>query len=264
MSDLAIHVPTHKAPSALVIVLARGGSKGLPNKNGLACAGQPVLSWTLDHAARSRTVARTVLSTDCDAYKQLAAHHGIDTVHRPHKLADDLATVDAAARHAVRAIDPDAQFEHVVILYGNVPVRPGDLTDRAVCKLAQTGCDSVQSLCPVGKMHPYWMKELGGDDADVMIQHVPNRVYRRQDLPPLYMLDGGIIAVRRACLFNIIEGEPHAFLGEDRRAVLTQPGEVVDIDESYDLLVAEARLRAMGLAVEARVTATPPLALRSA
>lgn len=230
---------------ALFVVLARGGSKGLANKNGLMCAGQPVLCWTLDHALQSRRAAKVVLSTDAEHYKQLAAAHCVSVVHRPHTLAGDLATVDAAARHAALSVDPEGAFEHVVILYGNVPVRPPELSDRAVSKLVETGCDSVQSLCPVGKMHPYWMKELGGEQQDVMIQHVPNRVYRRQDLPPLYMLDGGVIAVRRSALFNVIEGEPHAFLGEDRRAIITQPGEVVDIDEANDLAVAEAKLRAM-------------------
>lgn len=237
---------------ALVIVLARAGSKGLPNKNALTCAGRPLLGWTLDHAQRSQRVSRVVLSTDSEACKAVAAQHGVATVHRPRRLADDTATVDAAARHAVLSVDPDARHGHIVILYGNVPVRPADLTDRAVEKLCDAGCDSVQSVCPVGKHHPYWMKELDGDGRDVMLQHVPNRVYRRQDLPPLYELDGGVIAVTREALFTLDPDEPHAFLGIDRRAIVTQPGEVVDIDVDIDLCVAEAILTRQGAAGDIR------------
>ncbi|MEM8782947.1 MAG: acylneuraminate cytidylyltransferase family protein [Planctomycetota bacterium] len=227
----------------LAIILARAGSQGLPRKNALPLAGRTVLDWTLDHAAAARRIDRVVLSTDGEELKSLATFRGIETVHRPHVLADATATVDAAARHAVRTVDPDGDYDAVVILYGNVPVRPADLADRAVAKLRETGCDSVQSVCPVGKHHPYWMKELAGDTEDRMVQHVPNRVYRRQDLPPLYELDGGVIVVSRECLFVTHPDEPHAFLGVDRRAIVTQPGEVVDIDEAFDLDVAEAILQ---------------------
>ena len=123
-------------------------------------------------------------------------------------------------------------------------------------KLTDTGCDSVQSLCPSGKNHPYWMKTLTGEPApgvgepgcaterlgDQLSDWEPNQVYRRQDLPPVYQLDGGVIAVTRDSLFTLDPARPHAFLGDDRRAVLTAPGEVVDIDGPADLLVAEATL----------------------
>lgn len=227
----------------LAIVLARAGSQGLPRKNALPCAGQAVIDWTFDHILASTCVDRVVLSTDGDELKEIAAFRGIEAIHRPHVLADSTASIDAAARHAVQTVDPDGRFESIVILYGNVPVRPADLTDRAVAKLRETACDSVQSVCPVGKHHPYWMKELAGDREDRMVQHVPNRVFRRQDLPPLYGLDGGVIAVTRESLFVVFPDEPHAFLGVDRRAIVTQPGDVVDIDEAFDLDMAEAILK---------------------
>ncbi len=226
----------------LAVILARAGSQGLPSKNALPCAGRPVLAWTIEHAQRSASLDRLVVSTDGAELKAIAASCGAEVTHRPHALADDAATVDAAARHAVQRLDPDGDFDAVVILYGNIPVRPADLTDRAVAKLRDTGCDSVQSVGPVGKHHPYWMKEVGGDTGDALLQHIPNRVYRRQDLPPLYELDGGVIAVTRESLLNTEAGEPHAFLGIDRRAIVTGHGEVVDIDEELDLIVAEAIL----------------------
>jgi hypothetical protein len=60
------------------------------------------------------------------------------------------------------------------------------------------------------------------------------------------MPDGGVIAVRRASLFDVREGEPHAFFGRDRRGIETQEGEVVDVDSELDLVVAEAILRRRG------------------
>ncbi len=70
-------------------------------------------------------------------------------------------------------------------------------------------------------------------------------VYRRQELPPAYIPDGGVMAVTRRSLMQGIPGAPygpHAFLGLDRRAVLTAEGDVVDIDSPLDLRIAAAVL----------------------
>jgi CMP-N-acetylneuraminic acid synthetase len=230
--------------NTLTVILARAGSKGLACKNALVVAGRPMLAWTIEHARGSRHAGQVVLSTDGEALARVAKSMGVEVVMRPADLADDHATVDSAARHAVEAIEngSDATVDVVVILYGNVPVRPTDLTDRAVAKLIETGCDSVQSVSPVEKMHPYWMKQLGGEAGDGLLMYEPNEVYRRQDLPPVYMLNGGIIAVTRESLFTADTSGPHNFLGTDRRAIVNEPDGVIDIDSRLDLLVAEAVL----------------------
>jgi CMP-N-acetylneuraminic acid synthetase len=164
----------------------------------------------------------------------------VEVVMRPAVLADDTSTVDSAVRHAVEAIASHAGI--VVILYGNVPVRPPDLADRAVARLVESGADSVQSYYRVGKTHPYWMSSL--DDAGCVKQFIDNRIYRRQELPPLFMPDGGVIAVRRESLFAVRPDEPHAFFGGDRRGIETREGDVVDVDTALDRAVAEAILSA--------------------
>lgn len=228
----------------LTVILARAGSKGLVGKNTLTVAGRPMLAWTLEHALGSRRSGRVVLSTDGDNLAEVARSMGVEVVMRSAETATDSATIDSAARHAVLAVEAraDAPVDAVVILYGNIPIRPADLTDRAVAKLAETGCDSVQSVYPVEKLHPYWMKRLGGEEGDELLMYEPNDVYRRQDLPPVYMLNGGVIAVTRKSLFNVDPAHPHAFLGRDRRAVVNEPDDVIDVDSRLDLRVAEAVL----------------------
>lgn len=225
---------------ALGIVLARAGSKGLPNKNALEVAGKPMLAWTIEHALASKRLERVLVSTDGPMLADIARQYDVEVVLRPAELASDTATVDAAARHAVNQIV--GLHEHLAILYGNIPVRPADLTDRALAKLDQARCDSVQSVYNVEKNHPYWMKSVDPDTARLEM-FIDNDIYRRQDLPPVYMLDGGVIALTRKALFNFEAGRPHAFLGTDRRAIITKPGEVVDVDSELDRLVAETILR---------------------
>lgn len=225
-------------PNVLAVIIGRAGSKGLPGKNAMMLAGKSMICHTIQDALNAQCVDRVIVSTDGPAIAQAARSLNVEVVQRPAELANDTATVDAAVRHAVQAIDDHLPI--VVILYANVPVRPDDLIDRAVTELIASKADSVQSYSGVGKHHPYWMIRL--DDDHRVHAHVPNTVYRRQDLPPLFLPDGGVIAVRRESLFNVIESQPHAFLGADRRGIISPPGSVVDVDDAIDLKVAEAIL----------------------
>src|SRR5690606_28337551 len=145
----------------------------------------------------------------------------------------------------------------------------------------ESSCDSVQSFAEVGKFHPWWMARIADDGriAPWEGDELFHGVYRRQNLPPAHIPDGGVIAVtRRALMLQVGQrragqvpqggggarpasepassalrrlalpdapmlAKPHAFLGADRRAITTAPGEVIDIDSPTDLLVADAILR---------------------
>ncbi|HEX8877658.1 MAG TPA: acylneuraminate cytidylyltransferase family protein [Phycisphaerales bacterium] len=239
--------------SATAIILGRAGSKGVPGKNIAPIAGKPCGLWTIDLAKASPTVARVVVSTDDATLASLARDRGATVIERPADLASDAARIDDAARHAVQQLER-SRFDAaapIVILYANVPVRPRDLIDRAVALLISSGCDSVQSYQPVGKHHPWWTARLdesgrvGPWEGDVL----NHGVFRRQDLPPAFIPDGGIIALTRRALFCEIPGippGPHAFFGKDRRGVINPEGSVIDIDAPTDLLVADAILRSTG------------------
>lgn len=224
----------------LAVIIGRAGSKGLPGKNSMPLPfgekGRPVVCYSIDDARAANEVSRVVVSTDGDDIAQVAESAGVEVIRRPLELASDTATVDSAVRHAVTASGDSADI--IVILYANVPIRPKRLIDRAVEMLRETNADSVQSYVPVGKCHPYWMVQA--DKERRITANVPNTIYRRQDLPPLYLPDGGVIAVTRKSLFAIEQSQPHAFLGTDRRAIITGPGAVVDIDSWLDAYVVTA------------------------
>lgn len=239
---------------ALAIILARGGSKGVPRKNAAVVGGRPCIAWTIEAAQRARTVGQVALSTDDAELAEIAHRAGIAVVVRPAALATDTARVDDAVRHAVESLDRApgslvAPSPLIVVLYGNVPVRPAGLIDRAVRVMLETGCDSVQSYEPVGKHHPWWTARVDPESGRVRAWEgdvLNHGIYRRQDLPPAYVPDGGVLVVSRRALFGEVPGVapgPHAFFGKDRRGVTNPGGSVVDIDSPTDLLVADAVLR---------------------
>lgn len=226
----------------LGVILARAGSKGLPDKCVRRLLGRPVIEYTFDHVHESQLLTAAVLTTDSEPAKTLARANQIEVIDRPKDLADDLATVDAAARHAVHAWEArhGKRVDGVVLLYGNIPVRSPGLIDRAIGHLRRTGADSVRSVAPVTKQHPDWVHRLNGDR---MSQFRVNSIYRRQDLEPLYYHDGAVAAVTRAALFGAKPGDHQSFLGNDRRAIVCSPEDAVDIDGPIDIALAEAVLR---------------------
>jgi CMP-N,N'-diacetyllegionaminic acid synthase len=235
---------------AVAIILARGGSKGVPGKNWAMVAGKPCIAWTIGAALDAELVGRVVVSTDNARIAAVAREYGAEVVERPAELATDLARVDDAARHAVLAAQEGRRdaCPTVVILYANVPVRPAGLIDDALRLLGSSGCDSVQSYAPVGKFHPWWTArvEASGRVAPWEGDVLNHGVFRRQELPAAHIPDGGVIALTRASLMLEIPGVPagpHAFFGRDRRGIINPEGAVIDIDSPTDLLVADAVLR---------------------
>ena len=229
--------------NTLAVILARAGSKGLPDKCVLPLCGRPVLAYSIGHAQQSRYVDAIVLTTDSARAAAIGRAAGIAVLDRPAELATDAASVADAVRHAIETYEERSgeRFDAVVVLYGNVPLREDGIVDRCVDHLVQTGCDSVRTVAPVTKQHPDWVHRLEGDR---MVQFRPNRIHRRQDLEPLCYHDGAVIVVKREGLFlPETADDPHAFLGGDRRAVLQSEEDTVDIDTLADLYRAEALLR---------------------
>jgi N-acylneuraminate cytidylyltransferase len=232
------------APAVLGVILARAGSVGLPNKHLLALLGRPVIDYTLDAALTCRRITRLVVTTDCPYVTALAQARRIDSIARSGELAGPDASVQDVMLHALDEVERSQKitFAAAVVLYGNVPVRGKGVIDRAIELLERTSCDSVRSFCPVGKWHPAWMSRL---DGDIVTPLTPGSIHRRQDLTPLFLHDGAVVAVSRASLLRGREfpDDPHAFFGIDRRGIETETGETVEIDHQRDLYWAEAVLR---------------------
>jgi CMP-N,N'-diacetyllegionaminic acid synthase len=228
----------------LGVILARGGSRGLPDKHLLSLRGRSVIEYTFDHARAADRLDLVVVSSDCPRILALAARRGFVTVERPAELATDDASVQDVLLHALDAVESTAEMprlDAVATLYGNVPVRPDGIIDGAIALLEGTACDSVRSFCPVGKWHPAWMSRLDGDAA---VANRPGSIHRRQDLEPLFLHDGAIVVSSRASMEagRANRGDPHAFFGADRRAVRTAQTDTVEVDSRRDFLLADAIL----------------------
>ena len=232
----------------LSVILARAGSRGLPDKHLLPLLGRPVIGYTFDFARPLKELGPVVVSSDCAEVRALGEAAGYYAIERPERLATDDASVQDVMLHAMDAVEEATPFraDALLVLYGNVPVRGAGVAEAALKVLEETGADSVRSFCPVGKWHPAWMARLDGDRVEAL--HAGS-THRRQDLEALYLHDGAVVAVARKSMLRgkRTPSDPHAFFGEDRRGIVTEPGETVEIDARRDLFLAEAILRERGV-----------------
>jgi len=205
--------------------------------------GKPVIAYTIAAAMEAERIDRVVVTTDDRKAKEIAETYNITVVDRPNELAADTARIDDAMRHCCKELEQKNNYKPdiIVLLYANVPVRAEGIIDKTIDHLIKTDADSVQTFAPVGKFHPYWLYQLDGDCAT---KYIDNEVYQRQDLPKLYTIDGAVGVVKYDILM-LSEGsdDPHAFWGTDRRGLVQESHETVDIDTFRDFFLAEAVLR---------------------
>ena len=97
---------THKKDLNIIsVILARGGSKGLKNKNIIHLCGKPLIHYTIKASKMSKYITRTIVSTDCEETKELALLSGAEVPFiRPDEISDDLSTSEVALKHAMEWI----------------------------------------------------------------------------------------------------------------------------------------------------------------
>jgi CMP-N,N'-diacetyllegionaminic acid synthase len=230
----------------LAIIPARGGSKGIPNKNITPLLGKPLLAYTADAAKRSRRLTRIVLSTDDLQIAEVGRGLGLDVPFmRPAHLAgDDVLTLPVLQDVVARLEQEEEYYDAIFTLQPTNPLRLPEDIDGAVELLEKTGADSVISFVPVGEKHPARMKEIG---EDLRVSDPPfaelTEGLPRQRLPKYYLREGSVYLTRRDVLMEL-----NSLKGRDCRAWRMPEERACNIDTPFDLFLAEQLLRYCGRA----------------
>lgn len=224
-------------PSALAVIPARGGSKGVRRKCARLVGGIPLLARSIAAATAAKTVSRVVVSTDDQEFAALAKAAGAEVPFlRPPELATDVSSVVDAVVHLLKGLKDAEGYEpeYVVLLQPTSPFTLPEDVDGAFKALLSSGADAAVSLC-ASEVKPDWLRRVGPDGFVKPLfkldsaQHAP-----RQSMPLTLRLNGAVYWVRRAVL---IEGR--SFLPE-RCAPYEMPAwRSVDIDSELDLKIAE-------------------------
>jgi CMP-N,N'-diacetyllegionaminic acid synthase len=235
----------------LGVITARGGSKGIPGKNLKPLAGKPLLWYTLESAKQSHAFDRLIISTDADDIADYARAHGCEVPFmRPADFARDHTAHQPVLEHAVQWLRDHEGYrpEAVMILQPTSPLRQPEHIREAIQLLADSGADSVLTVSAVSPhVHPLRMLSVDADGVARLFvtgEPVRRRPKRRQDLPPVWVMNGVIYLFRTATLFA---AEPSLY--GDRTIALRLPEPYgISIDDPEDWEAAERALAALATA----------------
>ena len=191
----------------VAIIPARGGSKGLKEKNIYPVARKPLLAWTVLQALASSSIDQVFVSTDDQAIANVAIEYGAEVIVRPPELAGDKASSESAILHAIGVIERDFQMpiDKVVFLQATSPLRKPDDIDRAVAVFIREGADSLISVTKADDL-TLW-ESRNGKWTSVNFDY-RNRGMR-QDRPAQFIENGSIYMFKPETLvtFNNRIGE---------------------------------------------------------
>ena len=225
-----------KEKRILAVITARGGSRGIPQKNIRTLLDKPLIAYSIQAALQSRTLTKIIVSTDDETIAHVSKQYGADVPFlRPKHLASDTATSLSVLQHAVRYLEEEEDFPAniIVCLQPTSPLRSAEDIDQAVTLCLSSGADSVVSLCQV-EHHPYWMKKVVAGRVYPLMEIADEKYPRRQDLPPVYQLNGAIYVTKRNVLL-----EEERLLGKHTLAYIMPQERSIDIDTPLDLKLAE-------------------------
>ena len=223
----------------LVVICARGGSKGIKGKNIRHLLGRPLIFYTIRQALKWGRAHRVVVSTDSPKIAQIAKKHGAKVPFmRPRQISLDSTPKGCAIRHALIECEKlyGVQYDIVVDLDVTSPVRtPKDLDN--CLKIFQRF--RPKTLFSVVKSHknPYFnMVEKARNGNVGLSKRLAKRPIRRQDVPAVYAMNASIYFYDRN---HILASQSPSPFSEDTRTYVMEDVSSVDIDREIDFKFIE-------------------------
>jgi CMP-N,N'-diacetyllegionaminic acid synthase len=220
----------------LGVIPARGGSKGVKDKNLFPIAGKSLICYTIE-AALSSGLHKVIVSTDSDKIADVARSSGVEVpFRRPDDLATDTAKSLDVAMHALKTMEQldKTKYDALMLLQPTAPFRKKEHIDRAISLLRNNpDASSVISVVDVLAHHPARMKyiEDGWLIDPPFCEAYENQ--NRQELRPMYIRNGAIYLTRRDTLLQ------HSYKGAKSLALVMTPEASVNIDNLRDFEFAE-------------------------
>ncbi len=185
-------------------ICARGGSKGVPNKNIRPLLGKPLIVHSIEQARQSGLFAVLAVSSDSSEILETAGRAGVEhLIKRPDSMASDSAAKLPAIQHCVRSVEEitGQRFEIMVDLDATAPLRvPEDITG-AVGLQERGGCSNVITGCAAHRS-PYFNLVEAAPSGFVRLSKPGTGIVRRQDSPACYDCNASIYVWPRATFFT--------------------------------------------------------------
>jgi len=214
----------------LALIPARGGSKGIPQKNIKLFCGKPLIQWSIECAMRVPFIDQVVVSTDNLEIARLSKSFGAEVPFlRPSELATDITPGIDVVFHALSLLP---HVTDVLLLQPTSPLRTENDIESILLERQKAKKQSAVSLTVCNK-HPALMYTVSGSKEIYPLDKSTNACCRQQ-LPQVFSLNGALFLASRNYLLRekqFVTNETHPFIMPPERSV--------DIDTLSDWTLAE-------------------------
>ena len=227
----------------LAIIPARSGSKGLPGKNIIKIAGEPLIYWTINTAKKSSLITDCIISTDDNEIKKVAERAGGRVpFSRPNELAGDTASSVDVALHCIEYFEKqNIFFDNIVLLEPTSPLRKSDDIDNAL-KLFYNNYANTDGIVSLGKIHlenPSVVKYVENNLIwPVSLNGATDKITRRQDYPDFYFPYGVLYIIKTTIL-----KEKRSFYTNRIMPYYIERWQNYELDDIYDFYSIEAIMK---------------------
>jgi N-acylneuraminate cytidylyltransferase len=219
----------------IAIILARGGSKRLPNKNILRIKNKPLVAWTIEAAINSGQFEKVLVSTDSIKISNISKKYNAEVPFLRNKAADDYSPSSLATYYALRQAEKfwGEKYDIVVQLMANCPLRSAQDIKTSIKAFKKSKAPSQISCFRYGWMNPWWAVKLNK-------KGIPSKIFpklskkRSQDYQKLYCPSGALWIAKRD---NFIT-EKNFYMKGHRFQEINWIS-AIDIDDKEDLIMTK-------------------------
>ena len=190
--------------STICTICARGGSKGVPNKNIKKMIGKPLIQYSIDQALRTNIFEVVVVSTDSEEIAEIALSAGAEAWFlRPKSLSGDHSAKIPVIKHALEMseIKYHKEFSYLMDLDASSPLRSVKDIRQSYSAFLEGKFDNLITGSP-SRRNPYFNMVEKNDDLVSLSKNIDPVPISRQSCPEVFDLNASIYIWKRDILLN--------------------------------------------------------------
>jgi CMP-N-acetylneuraminic acid synthetase/spore coat polysaccharide biosynthesis predicted glycosyltransferase SpsG len=215
----------------LLIIPARGKSKGIPRKNIRNLGGHPLIYYSIQTALNSKYNLDVYVTSDDDEILHISNNLGAKVHKRMPEYSADDTTLDPVIHNAYKEIQikDNCKYDYVITLQPTSPILKSSSLDQAIEKIIANNIDTIISAKE--DSHLAWSKQ-----GEYFIPEYTKRL-NRQYLNPTYRETGGFVITKSEYV------KKESRFGKKVDLFILSDGEEIDIDDYHDWSICEYYLK---------------------
>ena len=224
------------------IIPARGGSKGIKNKNILKIKNKELINYTINTALKLKKYCDIIISTDSKKIlsKCKKNSHLIFNGFRPKKLSNSRALTKDVVNFELKKTEKifNKKYKYILLLQPTCPIRDYKKILKAIKLIKKNNIDTVLSIADVKANHPFRMKKMKNGFLKNFMDFEKENMKPRQFLPKVYIRSGSFYLITKES-FNKCK----SLVGKKCAGIELFDNETINIDTEDDFKYLKYKLK---------------------